>query len=198
MKTLKLLRIPIVLKYFVGVVLLQGMTALLLFAWSQSATTDTGLTFAALALAAGLFAALWFATLARGDRKEALLRAEANLSRERERHRRRSDRERAKAVEAALRQGKREAGRAQTRANLKLGGAAIGMVGLGVALLLTQFLSLGVLLVSSSGGAVAGYLWRARQDARRQLGTARPETPGIIPSAPRMLERGDPEWAPKR
>ena len=164
------LRIPLIVKFFVGVVLVQGMTALLLYAWSRTGSADAALTFVALGLAAGFFAALWFASLSRSDRKEAQIRAEARLAQERERHKRLSERARLKAADAARKEGQREARRGRAGSNLKLGGAVAGMVGLGVMLLLTQFLSLGVLLVSSSGGAVAGYLFRARQEARRRPG----------------------------
>jgi hypothetical protein len=160
-------RTPLLLKYLLAVALVQGMTVLLLFAWSHTGSTDVALTLAALGLAAGFFAALWLASIARGDRQEALLRAEADLIRERERNRHRTERERSKAAENARRQVQRETRKVKNRSTVRLGAAVAGIAGLGTVLLLTQFLSLGVLLISSSGGALAGYLLRMRQEFRR-------------------------------
>ncbi|WP_006747847.1 hypothetical protein [Thioalkalivibrio paradoxus] len=162
------LRVPLALKYFLAITLVQAVTVLLVLAWWHTGSTDIALTFAALGLVSGLFAALWLASMARGAHGEALIRAEAHLARERERHRRLTEKERAKAADDARRQVQRETQRVKTRSSLRMAGAVAGMAGLGTLLLLTQFLSLGVLLVSSSGGAVAGYLFRIRQEMRRR------------------------------
>ena len=57
----------------------------------------------------------------------------------------------------------RESRRLQNRSTLKLGGALSGIAGLGVLLLFTQFMTLGLLAVSATGGALLGYGIRARQ-----------------------------------
>ncbi len=160
-------RTPLFLKYLLAVTLVQGMTVLLIFAWWHTGSNDVALTLAALGLAAGFFAALWLASLAQGDRREALHRAEADLIRERERNRYRTERERSKAAENTHRQIQRETRKIKNRSTVRLGAAVAGIAGLGMLLLLTQFLSLGVLLISSSGGALAGYLLRMRQEFRR-------------------------------
>ncbi len=172
------LRAPLALKYFLGLILVQVVTALLLYAWWRTESTDTALTFAALGLASALFAALWLASLARGHKDEALLRAEGHLARERERHKRLTAEERARAVEQTRKEFQRESRRDKNRSNVKLYTAFAGVAGLGTLLLLTQFLSLGVLLISSSGGALAGYLLRMRQEFRRR----NLEVPGDTPS----------------
>jgi hypothetical protein len=174
------LRVPLALKYFLGLILVQAVTALLLYAWWSTGSTDAALTFAALGLASALFAALWLASLARGHKDEALLRAESHLANERERHKRLSAEERAKAVEQTRKQVQRETRREKNRSNVKLYTAFAGVAGLGTLLLLTQFLSLGVLLISSSGGALAGYLLRMRQEFRRHNLEAQSDSPSLI------------------
>ena len=184
------LRIPLMLKLFLGLVLVQVVTALLLYAWWRTGSTDAAFTFAALGIALALFAALWLASIARGHKAEALLRAENHLARERERHKRLAAEHRVKAVENMHRQVERETKRIRNRSNVKLYSAFAGVAGLGTLLLLTQFLSLGVLLISSSGGAVAGYLLRLRQEARRRsLPDA--ESPSNLISGTRLLEIPD-------
>lgn len=182
------LRIPLVVKLFLAIVLVQGVTALLLHVWWQMGSTDIALTFAALALASALFAALWVGSLARRHSAEALIRAEGDLARERERHKRLTAEEKAKAVAQARRLVERETQRVRGRSNVKLYTAFAGVAGLGTLLLLTQFLSLGVLLISSSGGAVAGYLLRARQETRRHTAIEATPSPRLV-GATRVLER---------
>jgi hypothetical protein len=183
-------RVPLALKYFLGLVLIQGVTALLLYAWWRTGSTDAAVTFAALGLASALFAALWLASLARGHSHEALIRAEGHLARERERHKRLAAEERAKAVENTHRQVQRESQRVQNRSNVKLYTAFAGVAGLGTLLLLTQFLSLGVLLISSSGGAVAGYLLRIRQETRRRT-LQEPDAAPLLIRGSRLLDVPD-------
>jgi hypothetical protein len=180
-------RVPLTVKLFLGLVLIQVVTALLLYAWWRTGSTDAALTFGALAVASALFAALWLASLARSHSAEAVLRAEGHLARERERHKRLTAEERARAVERVRRQVERETQRVRSRSNVRLYGAFAGVAGLGTLLLLTQFLSLGVLLISSSGGAVAGYLLRARQESRRQSQLERGDAPRLVPGT-RVLE----------
>ncbi len=181
------LRVPLALKYFLGLILVQAVTALLIVAWWRTESTDAALTFAALGLASALFAALWLASLARSHKDEALLRAEGHLARERERHKRLTAEERAKAVEQTRRQVQRESRREKNRSNIKLYAAFAGVAGLGTLLLLTQFLSLGVLLISSSGGALAGYLLRMRQEFRRRNLEAPGDAPSLIRGS-RLIE----------
>jgi hypothetical protein len=52
----------------------------------------------------------------------------------------------------------------QNRSNVKLGAALAGLATLGVALFFTQFMTLGVLALSLTGGALLGYGVRARQN----------------------------------
>lgn len=188
-------RIPLTFKLFLGLVLLQAVTVLLLYAWWRTGSTDAALTFGALAVASALFAALWLAALARGHSAAALLRAEGDLARERERQKRLTAEERAKAVERARRQVERETQRVRNRSNVKLYGAFAGIAGLGTLLLLTQFLSLGVLLISSSGGAVAGYLLRVRQEARRQTQLEREDAPRLVPGTRVLAGPGESDTA---
>lgn len=176
----KWLRVPLLIKLFAGIVLVQVVSALLLYAWWRTGSTDIALTFGALALASAFFAALWLGSIARRHSAEALIRAEGDLARERERHKRLTAEERAKAVENARRLVDRETQRVRNRSNVKLYTAFAGAAGLGTLLLLTQFLSLGVLLISSSGGAVAGYLLRARQEIRRRAEIEPPASPRLV------------------
>ena len=64
--------------------------------------------------------------------------------------------------------------RTQAKANFKVGASVAGVIGVGAVMLFTQFLTLGLLTLSTAGGAIAGYAWRARKELARQDPTALP------------------------
>jgi hypothetical protein len=57
-----------------------------------------------------------------------------------------------------------EVRRSSTRANIKVGLAFAGAAALGGLLILTQFMSLGLLTLAAVGGALGGYTLRFRQE----------------------------------
>jgi len=152
------------IKYLIGVLLVQGVTVLLVVTAYRTDLEQTGLLFLLLNLAVGTLTAFWFTSMAEGVRKQALSRAKESFAREREKLRVHAEREKAKEVKSSQRRISREKQRAQQDGNLKtslmLGGAA----GLGVVMVLTQFVTLGLLTLTTAGGAALGYGLRARQD----------------------------------
>ncbi|WP_089725186.1 hypothetical protein [Candidatus Thiosymbion oneisti] len=152
------------IKYLIGVLLVQGVTVLLVVTAYRTDLEQTGLLFLLLNLAIGTLTAFWFTSMAEGGRKQALSRAKEGFAREREKLRVHAEREKAKEVKNNQRRISRERQRAQQGGNLKtslmLGGAA----GLGVVMVLAQFVTLGLLTLTTAGGAALGYGLRARQD----------------------------------
>ena len=57
----------------------------------------------------------------------------------------------------------RETRRARNQSKLKMGASMAGIAGLGVVLIFTQFMTLGLLAISTAGGAMLGYGYRARK-----------------------------------
>jgi hypothetical protein len=68
------------------------------------------------------------------------------------------------------------ANRAHAKANFKVGLAVTGAVGAGIIMLFTELLTMGLLTLSTAGGALVGYGARARQDrlskSKRSIGAA--------------------------
>jgi hypothetical protein len=120
------------------------------------------------AASTGFLAALWFSSIASHAVRNAVSKADARLSRERERVRTRAEQEKAQVIAQSHEQVARARSRAEARAQLKIGAAVAATLGLGGLVLLTQFMTLGFLALSSVGGAVGGYLFRARQEQRRE------------------------------
>ena len=112
----------------------------------------------------GVIAALWFAAIASHASQHSFARASEKFNRQRDRIRRQADKEKTKEIRDGHQQVMRETRRQRNRATLKFGGAALaGIAGLGILLLFTQFMTLGLLAVSATGGALLGYGVRARQ-----------------------------------
>lgn len=155
--------IPAFIKFAVGIVLLQGATALLVCAAQAANLKETWLPMFGLALLIGLFVALWFSSIARHSNQHVLARASEKFNREREQIRRQSEKEKTKEVEGRLRQFVRDSRRVQRRSNVKRSTALAGLLSVGMVLFLAQFMTLGMLALFLSGGALFGYtLWARR------------------------------------
>ena len=177
------LNVTILLKFLLGILLVQGAAALLVYAALENDRPHVWLLLAALGGGIGLLAAFWFTSMAGHLRKDALAREREGFSRERERLRVKAEREKTKVVKRSHQQIARERNRVQARAGLKLGASFAGLVGLGLLMLISQFVTLGLLTLSAAGGAVGGYLFRARQD-RQALGA---DHTGLVSAAGRLI-----------
>jgi len=151
------------IKFLVGIFLLQGATALLLMTALDADLHKSGWLVGSLAIVIGVLAALWFSAIASHASQHSLARASEKFNRQRDRIHRQAEKEKTKEIKDSHRQILRETRRLQNRSTLKLGAAMTGIAGLGVLLLFTQFMTLGLLAVSATGGALLGYGVRARQ-----------------------------------
>lgn len=155
--------IPAIIKFAIGVLLVQGATVLLVIAAQRASLGETGLLLLGLGLLIGLLAALWFASIASHCSQHALARASEKFSKDRERIRRQSEKEKTREIKESHRQLLRETRRVQSRSTMKLAAGLAALAAVGVTLVFTQFMTLGLLALSSGGGALLGYAVRARQ-----------------------------------
>ncbi len=183
------LKIPAMVKFAFGILLVQGATVLLVIAAQQAALREIWLLMLGLGLMVGLMATFWFSSIASHCKEQILARANAKFHKERERIRRQSDREKTKELKESHRQLLRETKRGQSRSNVKLGAVALtGLATVGVALFFAQFMTLGLLAVSLTGGALLGYGVRARQKHLPGRGKA---LPGVTVEQMPNSEQGD-------
>ena len=155
--------LPAFIKYLVGIFLLQGATALLLMTAQDADLHRSGWLIGLLGILIGVIAALWFSTITSHASQHSLIRASEKYNRQRDRIRRQAEKEKTREIRNSHQQVLRETRRMQGRSTLKLGAAMTGIAGMGVILLFTQFMTLGLLAVSATGGALLGYGIRARQ-----------------------------------
>ena len=154
------------LRFLAGIFLVQVATGLLVYSGLRTDQAESWLLFSVLALLVGALSSFWFASVAGHLCKDQLVREREGFSREREQIRVRAEREKTKVIKQSHQQITKERNRVQSKATMKVGVAFAGAVGLGLVMMLTQFVTLGLLTVTTAGGAVGGYLYRGRRDQK--------------------------------
>ena len=152
------------LKFIPGILLLQVITIALVLIAPADLANWGWLRLVIPVLIAGLLTAFWFGSIAARQRKDKISRLKEHHAKERETIRVNAERAKTKLVKQSQRKTLQEVRRSSTRANIKIGLAFAGAAGLGGVLILTQFMSLGILTLATVGGALGGYLLRIRQE----------------------------------
>ena len=173
------------LRYLPGIVLVQIVT-FTLFWVNQGASIEQLLLRVGLpAVMFSAVTALWLSLIGRMDaeqRNSALREQHAEermqLNREIERVRsealqeasadkaqllERAHTERERLVRQTHKEIMKQERSASRRSNMKVGLAFMGLTGFGVLMLVTQFMTLGLLTITTAGGAMGGYLLRWKQ-----------------------------------
>lgn len=153
-------------KFLGGIFLVQAATALLVYAALRVEQSEVWPLLVALALLIGALSSLWLTSVASHLCKDQLAREREGFSRQREQIRVRAEREKSKVIKQSHQQLTRERNRVQSKANVKVGVAFAGAVGVGLVMMLTQFVTLGLLTLTTAGGAVGGYLYRGRREQK--------------------------------
>ena len=155
------------LKFIPGILILQAITiALVLIAPADPASWGW-LRLAIPVLIAGFLTAFWFGSIAAHQRKGEISRLKENHAKERESIRVNAERAKTRLVKKTHRQTLQETRRSARRANIKIGLACAGVAGVGGLLILTEFVSLGLLMLTAAGGALGGYMLRVRQEKNK-------------------------------
>lgn len=157
-------------RFFFSVLLIQLATIGLFYAALQAGLDNRQLilTIGLVELLFTLLAALWLSSLARQCHQEQVEALREAHARERETIRIQAERQKnryASRKEKELRASQR---RIEARASFKTGAFFAGALLFGAVMLYTQLVTFGLLVLSTTGGALAGYLLRARQENSRQ------------------------------
>jgi hypothetical protein len=153
--------IPNLIRFLIGILLLQGVTGLLVYTALTTNWQTTWPLFLAVGVTVGVVVALWFSTIVGADRKHVVSRASERFSKEREQLRVKAEQQRIKDVRSIAKASRGGLGAGMS---LKTGVVVGGTVGLGVAMMLTQFMALGLITLATAGGAALGYGVRVRQE----------------------------------
>ncbi|MBK1720866.1 hypothetical protein [Thiocystis violacea] len=151
-------------RFVIGIFLLQGLTLLLAYTAVSTDWTTTWPLFVLLGASFGVVVALWFNTIVYADRHRVVSKVSERYSKEREKIRVRAEQQRVKATRDSERMAAKAGRRASAGMSLKTGVVVGGAVGVGVAMMLAQFMTLGLVTLTAAGGAALGYTVRARQE----------------------------------
>lgn len=173
------------LRYLPGIVLVQIVTFTLYFVNQEASLEHLLLRVVLPALMISAVTALWLSMIGKMDaeQRNSALREEhaaerTQLNREIERARadamleastdraqlmERANSERERLVRQTHKQLMKQERGASRRANIKVGLGFMILTGIGTFMLVTQFMMLGVLMISTAAGAMGGYLFRWRQ-----------------------------------
>ena len=184
------------LKFIPGILLLQAITIALVLIGPADPANWGWLRLAVPVLIAGILTAFWFGSIAARQCKDEISRLREDYAKERETIRLNAERAKTKMVKQAQRQTLQELRRSSRRANIKIGLAFAGLAGLGGLLVMTQFMSLGLLMLAFVGGATGGYALRVRQEkGKPQLPPSDQDPTRMINATPgktKQLPRVDP------
>ncbi len=150
-------------KFLTGILLVQIATGILVVVALRTESREMWLLFALLAVTLCLLTAFWFASIISHARRDAVSQVREGFSREREKIRVRAEREKSKVIEKSHQQIIKDRSRTQAKANAKSAALFAGVLALGGIMVFTQFFTFGLLLMTTAGGALAGYLMRSRQ-----------------------------------
>lgn len=172
------------LKFLPGLLLLELMTVSLVLLAPENLS---GWAWLRLIIPLSIIAtlmALWFAALSNQQRKDEIMRLQASHAREREQIKVNAERAKHQVTKEAQQQVQQAIKRTTAQANFKVGFVVAGAASLGGFLLLTQFVSLGILILGTAGGTLGGYLLRLKQEKNAK--TAQLNMP-TKPLKPRLI-----------
>lgn len=176
------------LKFLPGILLLQAITVVLVLIAPAELSGWGWLRLLIPVGIAGVLTAAWFNSMAAHHNKDELSRLQECHAKEREALRINAERAKTKVIKQAHQETIQEVRRSSTEANIKVGIAFAGAAGIGGLLLLTQFITLGLLMLTTAGGALGGYVLRLRQEKAKNLLITTPTPKG----KPRLINASPP------
>ncbi len=152
-------------KFLPGILLIQIATSALVFILIRTSVEEFQVfAIALLGLVISLFGAFWFASIAHNIHKDALEKTRQAHAQERENLLIDTERQKSEMLKQTHTQIVKETNRAHAKANLKVGAMFTAAVGVSAVMLFTQFITVGLVMLATTGGALSGYLARARQE----------------------------------
>jgi len=151
------------LRYLPGVLLIQVVTIAIF--WANRSQELSNLMISAVLPSAliGFVTAFWFSNIARVDGERLLGKVRHEHAKEREKLQLNAERDKAKVIKQTHKTIRREERRVGRRANMKVGIAFMGAALAGVVMIITELFTLGLITITTAGGAMGGYLLRWKQ-----------------------------------
>lgn len=158
-----------ILKFLFGIILAQIATYALIILTPDELTITGLMRLAIPLLFIALIVAFWFTSMAGHYGKDAVVKAKDEFANEREKLRVNAQRAKERVQKAAQKDILNEATKAHAKANFKVGAAFAALLGIGALFVFAQMITVGLLALSATGGAMGGYYWRGRRLENRRL-----------------------------
>lgn len=155
-----------VLKFLLGIILVQLITAILIYI--SPINLDNGMTLLQLIIPLffmALMVAFWFSSLSSSFQKDTEHKMSNKFAKEREELRVKAERAKTKVVKQAQKDIATEAKITHAKANFKVGAAFAGVMGVGALFVFAQLITVGLLTMTAAGGVMGGYYWRGKRIA---------------------------------
>jgi hypothetical protein len=152
------------LRFFAGILLAQLAAVLLSAVLLDPFTVENVLIFLFPVSIISVIFMFWFRSIAAQLAEQRIANLSAQFARERENLNLNAERAKTRLVRQTQKEIATETRKARNRANLKVGVAVAVAGGFGMIMLFSQMVTLGLLTLTTAGGAMGGYLARARRD----------------------------------
>ncbi len=159
-----------VFKFLVGIVLVQTITALLIYI--SPINFDDGMSLLRLVIPlffVALVVAFWFSSLSLHLQKDSEHKMKDSFAKEREEIRVKAEEAKTRIVKQAQKDIANEAKLTHAKANFKVGAAFAGVMGVGALFVFAQMVTAGLLMMTATGGAIGGYYWRGKRIENQKL-----------------------------
>lgn len=153
------------LRFIVGIVLAQITAILLAGVLLNPLSTERSLILLFITALIAIIISLWFRTISHQMAERRVADAKARFAKERENLNVSAEKARSRLVQQTQKEIATQTRKARNRANLKVGTAIAVAGGFGMIMLFSQMVTLGLLTLTTAGGAVGGYLARSRRDS---------------------------------
>lgn len=170
-----------VLKFLIGILLVQLITALLVTI--SPINLEDGMSLVRLLLPLffmALVVAFWFSSLASHLRKDLEHKMKDGFAKEREDLKVKAERAKTRIVKQAQKDIAKEATITHAKANFKVGAAFAGVMGVGALFVFAQMVTAGLLTMTAAGGAIGGYYWRGKRIEGKRLKELEPIDTKVI------------------
>jgi len=186
-------------RYLPGILLVQIVTAVLLWVNIDAEPRDLAIQFGVPILVICVVTGLWFASIARADAERMSAKIRLQHARDREQLHIKAEKSKAKILEKSHKEIRKHEKRIGRKASLKVSLAFIGATIAGIIMLITELFTFGLMTIMTTVGGLGGYLVRGRQsyDANNSPMTETPlvidgdETFGELPPPPQSPPEND-------
>lgn len=177
------------LRFLLGILILQAATIALVFLAPEDLQGMAWLRLVIPLILIGIFTAFWLSSIAKHKSKDELSSLEREHAKEREKIQLNAERAKTRLIKKTQKEIAREAKITHGKANFKVGAALAGVMGLGALMLLTQFLTLGIVTLTTAGGALGGYLYRGKREKSNRLISQDSASPLVIENDAKSRKR---------